>query len=112
MNRGLFMEWYSSELARPSHKKSERYLHINNCGYYKGIKQGETVGTFRPFGLPDYQIIYLTEGSMSFLVDGLTKILSAGDIIVYPPDMAQKYKSISESGTSYIWVHFTDLTES
>lgn len=101
------MEWYSSELARPSHKKSERYLHINNCGYYKGIKQGETVGTFRPFGLPDYQIIYLTEGSMSFLVDGITKILSAGDIIIYPPDTAQKYKSISESGASYIWVHFT-----
>ena len=101
------MEWYSSELARPSHKKSERYRHINNCGYYKGIKQGETVGTFRPFGLPDYQIIYLTEGSMSFLVDGITKILSAGDIIIYPPDTAQKYKSISESGASYIWVHFT-----
>lgn len=101
------MEWYSSELARPSHKKSERYLHINNCGYYRGIKQGETVGTFRPFGLPDYQIIYLTEGSMSFLVDGITKILSAGDIIIYPPDTAQKYKSISESGASYIWVHFT-----
>ena len=101
------MVWYSSELARPSHKKSERYLHINNCGYYKGIKQGETVGTFRPFGLPDYQIIYLTEGSMSFLVDGITKILSAGDIIIYPPDTAQKYKSISESGASYIWVHFT-----
>lgn len=101
------MEWYSSELARPSHKKSERYLHINNCGYYKGIKQGETVGTFRPFGLPDYQIIYLTEGSMSFLVDGITKILSAGDIIIYPPDTAQKYKSISESGASYIWIHFT-----
>ena len=101
------MEWYSSELARPSHKKSEWYLHINNCGYYKGIKQGETVGTFRPFGLPDYQIIYLTEGSMSFLVDGITKILSAGDIIIYPPDTAQKYKSISESGASYIWVHFT-----
>lgn len=101
------MEWYSSELARPSHKKSERYLHINNCGYYKGIKQGETVGTFRPFGLPDYQIIYLTEGSMSFLVDGITKILSAGDIIIYPPYTAQKYKSISESGASYIWVHFT-----
>lgn len=101
------MEWYSSELARPSHKKSERYLHINNCGYYKGIKQGETVGTFRPFGLPDYQIIYLTEGSMSFLVDGITKILSAGDIIIYPPDATQKYRSISESGASYIWVHFT-----
>ena len=101
------MEWYSSELLRPSHKKSERYLHINNCGYYKGIKQGETVGTFRPFGLPDYQIIYLTEGSMSFLLDGITKILSAGDIIIYPPDTAQKYRSISESGASYIWVHFT-----
>lgn len=101
------MEWYSSELARPSHKKSDRYLHINNCGFYKGIRQGETVGTFRPFGLPDYQIIYLTEGSMSFLVDGITKILSAGDIIIYPPDTAQKYKSISESGASYIWVHFT-----
>lgn len=101
------MEWYSSEVARPSHKKSDRYLHINNCGFYKGIRQGETVGTFRPFGLPDYQIIYLIEGSMSFLVDGLTKILSAGDIIIYPPDTAQKYKSISESGASYIWVHFT-----
>ena len=101
------MEWYSSEVARPSHKKSDRYLHINNCGFYKGIIQGETVGTFRPFGLPDYQIIYLIEGSMSFLVDGITKILSAGDIIIYPPDTAQKYKSISESGASYIWVHFT-----
>lgn len=101
------MEWYSSEVARPSHKKSDRYLHINNCGFYKGIRQGETVGTFRPFGLPDYQIIYLIEGSMSFLVDGITKILSAGDIIIYPPDTAQKYKSISESGASYIWVHFT-----
>lgn len=101
------MEWHSSALSKASHKKSDRYLHINNCGFYKGLCQGETQGSFRPFGLPDYQLIYLTEGSMSFLINGMTKILSAGDIIIYPPDTPQKYRSISESGTSYIWVHFT-----
>lgn len=101
------MKFYSCHLNGASHKKSDRYLHINNCGYYKEIHRNETQGTFRPFGLPDYQLIYLTEGSMRLLVNGNTKILSAGDIIIYPPDVPQQYHSISESGTSYMWVHFT-----
>lgn len=91
-----------------SHKKSDKYLHINNCGYYQEINLLEVKnGSFRPNGLPDYQIIYLTQGSMNHLVAGENRILSAGDIIIYPPDTVQKYRCISGVDTSYIWVHFT-----
>lgn len=101
------MRFYSSHIMGASHKRSDRYLHVNNCGFYEKVHQGESIGTYRPFGLPDYQLIYLTEGSMSFLVKGQTRILSAGDIIIYPPDVVQKYRCITETDTSYIWVHFT-----
>lgn len=103
---GVWLNTFSKNEV--SHRKSDKYLHINNCGYYKEINLSEVKnGTFRPDGLPDYQIIYMTQGRMHHLVDGEIEILSAGDIVIYPPNTVQKYKCISGAETSYIWVHFT-----
>ncbi len=89
-----------------SHEPTDKYLHINSCGYFRGLEFSETMGVYREHGFPDYQIIYILSGSMRFLISGETKILSEGDIIVYPPNVVQKYKCVSKPGVSYVWVHF------
>lgn len=92
--------------GRISHEPTDKYLHINSCGYFKELGFSETTGVYREHGFPDYQIIYILSGSMRFLINGETKILSEGDIFVYPPNTVQKYKCVSKPGVSYVWVHF------
>lgn len=96
--------FYGGEI---SHTPSDNYLHIHSCGYYKELALADTKGVFRENGFSDYQLIYILSGSMRFLVCGETKILSEGDVFVYPPNAPQKYKCVSEPGVSYVWVHFS-----
>lgn len=79
---------------------SVSYIQINCCGWMDTVQGGGL--TKRPFGRPDYQILYIHKGSM--LMEGVE--YKAGSVILYKPDEKQMYFSASKE-TTYYWIHFS-----
>ena len=90
-------------------KKTNDYLCINNCGYYKELEYNYY--TERPNGRSDYQLIYIKHGCGKFIFNGTETTLSQGDLIIYHPYEPQFYTYYSDSTKheSY-WIHFAGTT--
>ena len=63
-------------------------------------------GSFRPDGLPDYQIVYINKGFCHLTLDTEIKI-PAGSIILFKPNEPQIYSYHAEDESEVFWFHFT-----
>lgn len=79
-------------------------LYVKSCGYFYDITHSATE---RPQGRKDYQIICVTDGRLCVKLDGETRILGRGEVILFKPDEPQIYGNIAEEPTSYFWIHFS-----
>lgn len=88
--------------AKNSNYNSEKYLHINNCGYFENITK---MNISRKDGRVDHQLIYIKSGSMRFFTEKGELTLSDGEVFLYRPHIPQYYSI--EQTTTFFWVHFS-----
>lgn len=99
------MESYFGKGNRCSDRVSERYLAVNNCGYYRKINVD--MRTFRAEGRRDFQYLYIDRGKGTFVLDREERTLGAGTVILFLPNERQEYTFFADGETDYYWVHFT-----
>lgn len=86
-----------------SDKTSDRYMYINNFGFYENFGQRNEV--CRPFGRSDYQLICIIKGEAYFKMDGEERVIPENHIILYKPGEQQIY--YTHPRTDNFWVHFS-----
>lgn len=93
------MPAYFSLGTKNSDTVSEKYLHINNCGFCEDM---DNTAVSRPRGRQDYQLIYLKSGQMTFG----QQALGPGYVYLYKPGQPQHYRVCGVT-TTFFWIHFT-----
>lgn len=81
---------------------SDRYLHINNCGFCEDM---DKTAVSRPTGRKDYQLIYIKSGTIAFGKQ-YDQLLGEGYVYLYTPGTPQYYR-IQGAPTTFYWIHFT-----
>ena len=76
---------------------SDRYICVNNFGYYEDIERMEL---HREKGRKDYQLIYVKKGEITVGEKGKERVLSSGGICLFRPNEAQIYR-ISGIATTF-----------
>ena len=97
------MPAYFSMGTKSSDQVSQRYLHINNCGFCEAL---EKTTVSRSTGRKDYQLISIKSGQMLFELDGQKLPLDGGYVFLYRPGTPQHYR-IEGEATTFFWIHFT-----
>ena len=97
------MPAYFSLGTKNSDFVSDRYLHINNCGFCEDM---DKTAVSRPRGRQDYQLIYIRDGQMEFEADGQAQLLADGHVYLYRPGTPQRYRVVGGK-TTFFWIHFT-----
>lgn len=97
------MPTYFSMGTKTSEAVSQRYLHINNCGYCDSL---EKTTVSRPNGRMDYQLIYVKSGRLVFEINGQKQHIGGGHVFLYRPGVPQYYR-IDGVTTTYFWIHFS-----
>lgn len=88
-----------------SDRESDKYIEVNNFGYYKNVDTGIFVR--REKGRTDYQIIYVKNGLARVFEAGENAEAAAGSVIVYRPGEPQIYSFAQGENTGYYWIHFS-----
>lgn len=81
-------------------------LIITAAGYYR-VHTSKVIETERPNGRGDYQLLYLAAGKAHFFFDGVEKIISKGNMVLFRPGETQMYYLYAEEKPETYWVHFT-----
>ena len=81
-------------------------LIVTSCGYYR-LQNRPLLETKRPFGRADYQLVYIAEGKAHFYFDGVERVISKGNMVLFRPNEPQRYEYYGEEQTEAYWVHFT-----
>ncbi len=83
-------------------------LKILCCGVYR-IYTYPNLGTWRPEGRHDYQLLYFHsgQGHFSFEDNGKDTIVTAGQMVLFRPGDRQVYNYLADDQTEVYWVHFT-----
>lgn len=97
------MPFYYGKQKNSSDQGSDRYVHINNCGFCERITQ---MRVDRPAGRADHQLIYVKSGALTFVFEDRSITLGEGCIFLYRPGDPQRY-FVSSPSASYFWIHFT-----
>jgi AraC-like DNA-binding protein len=87
------------------YEDTEHVLTINCCGYQ--TFRTKNFSKRRPVGRLDYQIIYIYKGSGHYMINGINTTITAGNIIVFPPHVAQIYTYYAKDNPEIFWIHFT-----
>lgn len=95
------MNTYESKETNTLQNKTDKYLHINNCGYFENMTN---INVNREKGRSDYQLIYIKDGKLSFYDNERIISLGGGYIYLYRPNQPQLYKTTTN--TTFYWIHF------
>lgn len=63
--------------------------------------------TNRPNGQRDYQLIYVANGCVHFLLDGKEQVVEKGYMVLFRPGDPQIYEVYPKEQGEFFWVHFT-----
>lgn len=99
------MECFYGIMTEYSDKCSDKYLSVNNFGYYKNIDTD--MSTRRDKGRLDYQIIYIDKGYGSFRINNKAFEISNGNVVILHPGEKHNYTFKADSHADYYWIHFT-----
>lgn len=97
------MKYITARAIKNSDKESADFLSINNCGAF--IETSEAVLTSRKNGRSDYQLIYVSKGTIEITENKENVTVSSGNLILYRPHEPQIYTA-SKNCTFY-WIHFS-----
>ena len=97
------MEIFHGMMKVRSDKKSDKYICVNNFGYFKNTER--IIKTLREKGRSDYQIIYIEKGTGTFTFNNQKHHFGAGNVVIIRPFERQEYHFALNS--DYYWVHFT-----
>lgn len=85
---------------------NEKSLLVTAAGNHRNVLVKKTL-THRPNGRGDFQLIYITSGSIKFNFYGNEEIIPSGNIVVFKPGEPQIYtRYLSDKPETY-WIHFT-----
>ena len=87
-------------------KDTSKPLIVTSCGYYR-VDNGPVIKTNRPKGRRDYQLLYIAEGKAHFYFDGVERIVSKGEMVLFRPYDHQSYFYFPKDKCQSYWVHFT-----
>ena len=79
-------------------------LFVNNIGSV--IDGDETMRTERPTGRNDYQLIHITDGELTVIINGREISVGKNGIILFRPHQPQIYYVNDGGRVSYDWLHF------
>ena len=82
----------------------DRYLAVNCTGC---CVLPNPFTTNIPAGRKDYYLQYLCMGAMRVWIDGESRIMRPGELIVYYPDTGYHYSMEGNDEILYYWVHFS-----
>ena len=97
------MRAYQMKNVLSTESVSDKYICINNLGYYENLTN---VHTRREGGRMDYQMIYIKSGELTVEEKGQSIRIGAGEICLFRPYEAQIY-SIGKLPTAFFWIHFS-----
>lgn len=75
-----------------------------------GILRNESntpMGANRPQGRGDYQLLYISAGKGTFVLDGVETELPRGTAVLFRPGVPQIYSFHIKDRAEYYWCHFT-----
>lgn len=82
------------------------FISVNSCGYYRLVKR-QVFETTRPEGRPDFQLLYVANGSLTFGIKGEMHCVSEGGVVIYQPREAQYYLYDIKKAPEVYWLHFS-----
>ncbi len=88
-----------------SQRLSDEYLCVNSCG--TEIALNRDIPTNRPVGRVDYHILYIEKGVCTIWVDGKSRDVPQGNIILFPPEQPQHYCLRARENSVSAYIHFT-----
>lgn len=97
------MHSYFRTVASSTEQASNKYIKLNNCGFYDSFSNMETI---RKNGRIDYQLIYVKSGELTIHQTECDLVLRDGDIYLFRPRVPQIY-GIHGTPTTFFWIHFT-----
>ena len=97
------MDSFFYKKVNNSEMLSDKYIHVNNFGYYEGITD---MRVCRKQGRLDYQLIYLKEGELILGEGTEQSVLKGGSICLFRPKEAQIY-NVNGVESTYYWIHFS-----
>ena len=95
--------YYSGKLRGENHTETDRFIYINDFGY---CQDHSNLSICRKNGRLDYQLIYVTSGTLTIHENGKKRNLTSGDICLFRPNEPQIY-TIDGINTTHYWVLFT-----
>ncbi len=84
---------------------SDKYFEVNNFGYSRNLEND--VITNRPWGRPDYQLIYVKCGKLVVTVDSVKISVLTGQAFLFKPMERQFYCYSACRDAEYLWFHFS-----
>ena len=88
-----------------SHMPSDASLEVNSAGCAVIEENNPTVN--RPFGFPDYQLLYIESGCGFFRFNDEFEKISGKTVILFKPNEPQIYKFYKKDVTKSYWIHFS-----
>lgn len=95
--------YYSGKLSGENHIESDRFMYINDFGY---CEDHTNMSICRKNGRLDYQLIYISCGTLTIHENGKKLNLTSGDICLFRPNEPQIY-TIDGTNTTHYWILFT-----
>ncbi len=83
-----------------------RSLTATDIGWYPNARYHYCA---RPVGAPEHILIYCTEGTGWYELDGTRSVLGADEAVVLPANIPHIYGASERDPWSIYWVHFTGL---
>ena len=99
----MLMLAYYTRSKESTEVKSDKYVCVNNLGYYAGLTD---IHTRREKGRVDYLLIYIKRGELLIHEAEGELCLSDGGICLFRPNEPQIY-SIQKTPTDFFWIHFS-----
>lgn len=63
--------------------------------------------THAKFGRHDFYLMYLTNGELDAVVNGVEEHITPGCAVIFPPEREYIYSKTGQSDVQYLWTHFT-----
>ena len=79
---------------------------VTAAGYYR-VHTSYVIDTYRPNGRGDYQLLYISAGTLHLYVNGKERIIPKGNMLLFRPGETQIYNLYASDKPETYWVHFT-----
>ena len=101
---GDSMVWTSLLNSEEERGKSNRFLAVDTAGIDRPKKRESH--TFRPEGMADYQLLYVSKGQGRYRVGETVQDVLNGQFLLYAPGELQEYWYDGWIGPEIYWIHF------